>query len=73
MARSLVENDQPPKPRVNHKAAQSQFFREALRPDFTISDFIWRCSTPDPQIDDVFATLKSCDPQTFTELVAGFD
>ena len=81
LARSLVENDQPPKslapeqkPQATHKTALSRFHREArLPPDFTISDFIWQFSEPDSQVDNVFAALKSYDPQTFSELVAGFD
>jgi len=82
LARSLVENDQLPKPlaperkpRTTRRAASSQLRRDALPPDFTISDFIWRYSAPDPdsQIHDAFAALKSYDPQTFSEFVAGFD
>lgn len=81
LARSLVENDRlptPPAPERKpqaHKAASSRFRREALPPDFTISDFIWRSSTPDPdsQIHDALAALKSYDPQTFSEFIAGFD
>ena len=80
LAKSLVENDQPlmpfapeQNPRVTRKAAPSQF--GALPPDFTVSDFVWRFSAPDQdsQIYDAFAALRSCDPQTFSELVAGFD
>lgn len=78
MARSLVENDQPSKSlaleREPRKTALSRFHRDAaLPPDFTISDFIWQFSEPDSQLDDVFVALKSYDPQTFNELVAGFD
>ena len=80
LAKSLVENDQPlmpfapeQKPRVTRMTAPSQF--GVLPPDFTVSEFIWRFSAPDqdPQIYDAFAALKLCDPQTFSELVAGFD
>ena len=82
LARSLVENDQPPtpkslvpeqNPRPIRKVVLPRFHREPFPPDFTISDFIWQFSEPDSQIDDVFAALKSYDPQTFNEFVAGFD
>ena len=81
LAKSLVENDQPPsgplvserKSRAACKTAPSQFC--VLPPDSTVSDFIWRFSAPDqdPQIYDAFAMLKAYDPQTFSELIAGFD
>lgn len=82
LAKSLVENEQPPKPpaperrpRATRKTASSLLCHEAFPPDFTISNFIWRFSTPDPdsQIHDAFATLESYDPQTFSELIAGLD
>jgi len=80
LTRSLVENDRPPMPlaaerksRATRKTAPSKSC--ALPPDFTVSEFIWRFSAPDqdPQIYDAFAALKSYDPQTFSELIAGFD
>ena len=80
LARSFVEGDQPPKSlapgqnlRGTRKTTPPQFHNEALPPDFTVSDFIWQFSAPDSQIDEVLAALQSYDPQTFSELVAGFD
>jgi hypothetical protein len=80
LARSLVENDHPlkssapkQKPRAIPKTVPLQPHRAVLPPDLAISDFIWRFSAPDAQIDDAFAALKSCDPQAFSELVVGFD
>ena len=80
LARSLVEGDQSPKSltpgrdlRGVRKTVPPPFHNEALPPDFTVSDFIWQFSAPDSQIDEALAALKSCDPQTFNELVSGFD
>lgn len=80
LARSLIEGDQSPKllaPRRElrgvDKAVPPPLHNEALPPDFTVPDFIWQFSAPDSQIDEALATLKSYDPQTFNELVAGFD
>lgn len=82
LAKSLVENDQPQKPLAPErtlqetcKTAPSCFCHESPPPDFAVSDFIWRFSAPDPasEIHDALAALKFCDPQTFHELVAGFD
>ncbi|KAF9651992.1 hypothetical protein BDM02DRAFT_3183989 [Thelephora ganbajun] len=82
LARSLIENDKPSnppasqrKPRGPHKTAPSQFCREVPPPNYVISDFIWEFSQPDLdlQIHDVFAALKTYDPQTFSELIAGLE
>ena len=80
LARSLVEGDQPPKSLAHGqnlrgicKPTPPPFHNEPLPPDFTVSDCIWQFSTPDPQIDEALAALKAYDPQTFSELVAGFD
>ena len=82
LARSLVENDRPPKPltpeqrpREHHKAVPSQLYRDTPHSDFIIPDFIWRFSASylDSKTRDAFAALKSCDPETFKELVAGPD
>jgi hypothetical protein len=80
LARSLVENDQPPKsstpeqkPRAIPKTTPLHPHCTVLPPDLAISDLIWRFSAPDAQIDGVFTALKFCDPQTFSELVVGFD
>ena len=80
LARSLVEDDQPPnslapgrKSRPTRNIPPSQFC--ILPPDVTVSEFIWRFSPPDQdsQIYDTLAALKSYDPQTFSEFIAGFD
>ena len=83
LARSLVEQDCPPKPlapkqnsRENHHKIPPSPLRRDIPPlDSVISDFIWRFSAPclDPKTLDVFATLKSCDPETFKELMAGLE
>jgi hypothetical protein len=82
LAKSLIENDQPPKrltserkPRESHMISPSPLGGEVPPPDFVIADFVWRftSSYPDPQIQDTLDALKFCDPQTFAELVAGFD
>ena len=80
LARSLAERDQSPKslapgrdPQGVHKTVPPPFHNEALPPNFTVSDFIWQFSAPDSQIDEALAELKTCDPQTFNDLVAGFD
>lgn len=82
LARSFVEDDYPPKPlatkqkpRENHDASPSQWHHDNPPPDFIISDFIWRFSAPrlDSKTRETFAELKSCDPETFKELVAGLD
>jgi len=80
LARSLVEDVQQPMPLVpgrksstTHKTQPSQFC--VLPSDFTVSEFIWRFSAPDQdsQVYDAFAALRSSDPQTFSDLIAGFD
>lgn len=80
LARSLVENDQPAKPLVPKRNPQTTRNTTppqlcVLPPDFAISDFVWRFSTPDQdsQVHDAFAALRSYDPQTFSELIAGLD
>lgn len=77
LARSLIEGDQSPKSlapgRGLRGVRKTVPHNEALPPDFTVSDFIWQFSAPDTQIDEALAALKSYDPQTFSELVAGFD
>jgi len=80
LARSHIEGDQSPKSlapgrdlRGVRKTVPPPFHNEALPPDFTVSDFIWQFSAPDSPIDEALAALKSYDPQTFNELVSGFD
>ena len=80
LARSLIEGDQSPKSlapggdlRGVRKTVPPPFHNEVLPPDFTVSDLIWQFSAPDSQLDGALAALKSYDPQTFNELVAGFD
>ena len=82
LARSLLENDQPTKQltserksRRGRKAASSQSCNDTTLPDSTVSDFVWRFSAPhlDPETFDTLAMLKSIDPETFNELLAGLD
>lgn len=83
LARSFVKNDQPPrsplplerKPRENQKTTPLRLYRDAPSPNPIIADFIWQFSTQylDPETRDALFALRSHDPETFEELVAGFD
>ncbi|KAF9785830.1 hypothetical protein BJ322DRAFT_1056526 [Thelephora terrestris] len=82
LSKTFVENNQPPRPlapekklRENSKTKTSRLCPGTPSPGVIIPDFIWRFSAPylDSKTRGAFAALKSCDPDTFTELVAGDD
>lgn len=84
LARSFfVKNDQPSRspppsermPNGNQKTTPLRLYRNAPSPNPIAADFIWQFSVQhlDPETRDALSALRSHDPETFEELVAGFD